>query len=252
MTSAQSIIVDSPLPGVPALHIAMQVQGNGDPLLLINGMTRPLQSWDPLTRWLHGRASVTFDAPGVGGSPTPRRPISIAGLAAVAASVLDAAGLGQADVVGFSHGGAVAQEFAHDFPERVRRLVLVSTSCGVGSTPGSRRDFIRGMRRPADANPWPLPDPLGVLWHSIAVSSWSSIPFLGSIQAPTLVVCGTSDRVVPPANSRILAERIPNASLILIPGGHDLQRGDQGRVMAGIIEDFLPAISATQGLRTSD
>jgi len=252
MTSAQSIIVDSPLPGVPALHIAMQVQGNGDPLLLINGMTRPLQSWDPLTRWLHGRASVTFDAPGVGGSPTPRRPISIAGLAAVAASVLDAAGLGQADVVGFSHGGAVAQEFAHDFPERVRRLVLVSTSCGVGSTPGSRRDFIRGMRRPADANPWPLPDPLGVLWHSIAVSSWSSIPFLGSIRAPTLVVCGTSDRVVPPANSRILAERIPNASLILIPGGHDLQRGDQGRVMAGIIEDFLPAVSATQGLRTSD
>ena len=252
MTSAQSIIVDSPLPGVPALHIAMQVQGNGDPLLLINGMTRPLQSWDPLTRWLHGRASVTFDAPGVGGSPTPRRPISIAGLAAVAASVLDAAGLGQADVVGFSHGGAVAQEFAHDFPERARRLVLVSTSCGVSSTPGSRRDFIRGMRRPADANPWPLPDPLGVLWHSIAVSSWSSIPFLGSIQAPTLVVCGTSDRVVPPANSRILAERIPNASLILIPGGHDLQRGDQGRVMAGIIEDFLPAISATQGLRTSD
>lgn len=251
MSSAQSIVVDSPLPGVPALHIAMRVQGNGDPLLLINGMTRPLQSWDPFTRWLQDRQSVTFDAPGVGGSPTPRRPISIAGLAAVAASVLHAAGLGEADVVGFSHGGAVAQELAHDFPEMVRRLVLVSTSCGVGSTPGSRRNFVRGLRRPAAANPWPLPDPLGVLWHSIAVSSWSSIPFLGSLRAPTLVVCGTSDRVVPPANSRILASRIPNASLLMMPGGHDLQRGDRGRVLAGIVEDFLPDLSVSKRRRTS-
>jgi poly(3-hydroxyoctanoate) depolymerase len=229
----------------------MRVQGKGDPLLLINGMTRPLQSWEPFTQALHHRTAVTFDAPGVGGSPTPRRPISIAGLAAVAAAVLDAAGLDGADVVGFSHGGAVAQQFARDFPARVRRLVLVSTSCGVGSTPGSRRAFLRGMRRPADANPWPLPDPLGVLWHSIAVSSWSSIPFLGTIAMPTLVVCGTSDRVVPPANSRVLARRIPNASLVTVPGGHDLQRGDQGKMMAGVIENFLPAWSANERVRTS-
>ena len=251
MSSERSIVVDSPLPRVAGLRIAMRVQGEGDPLLLINGMTRPLQSWDPFTRALHGRTVVSFDAPGVGGSPTPRRPISITGLAGVAAAVLDAAGLDDADVVGFSHGGAVAQQLTRDAPARVRALVLVSTSCGLGSTPGSRRNFVRGMRRPADANPWPLPDPLGMLWHSLAVSSWSSIPFLGALQAPTLIVCGSRDRVVPPANSRVLAGRIPNASLVMMPGGHDLQRGEQGKVLAHIVEDFLLSRRATRRLRAS-
>lgn len=219
----------------------MRVQGEGEPLLLINGMTRPLQSWDPVTRHLPGRTIVSFDAPGVGGSPTPRRPISIAGIAAVAVAVLDAAGLAEADVVGFSHGGAVAQQLARDEPAKVRSLVLVATSCGVGSTPGNRKAFIRSMRRPADANPWPLPDPLGVLWHSLAVSCWSSIPFLGSIKAPTLIVCGTRDHVVPPINSLVLAGRIPDSCLVTLPGGHDLQRGSQGKVLARTIEQFLPA-----------
>jgi pimeloyl-ACP methyl ester carboxylesterase len=217
----------------------MRDQGQGVPLLLINGMTRPLRSWDSFSSELSGRTIVSFDAPGVGGSPTPRRPISIAGLAAVAAAVLDAAGLDDADVVGFSHGGAVAQQLTRDVPARVRALVLVSTSCGLGSTPGNRRTFLRTMRRPAEANPWPLPDPLGVLWHSLAISNWSSIPFLGSIKAPTLVVCGTRDRVVPPVNSRVLASRIPNSTLITMPGGHDLQRGAQGASLAHIVEGFL-------------
>jgi pimeloyl-ACP methyl ester carboxylesterase len=241
MSAVRWIIVKSKLHGVPGLRICMRVQGKGDPLLLINGMTRPLRSWDSFTHELHGRTVVSFDAPGVGGSPTPRRPISIAGLAAVAAAVLDAAGFNDADVVGFSHGGAVAQQLARTVPTRVRALVLVSTSCGMGSTPGSRRTFIRSMRRPAEANPWPLPDPLGVLWHSLAISNWSSIPFLGAIKTPTLVVCGSRDRVVPPVNSRVLAARIPNASLVTIPGGHDLQRGAQGKALARIVESFLLA-----------
>jgi pimeloyl-ACP methyl ester carboxylesterase len=250
MSPVRSIVVDSPMAHVCGLGICMRVEGEGDPLLLINGMTRPLMSWDPFSQALHGRTVVSFDAPGVGGSPTPRRPVSIAGLAAVAVAVLDAAGMGEADVVGFSHGGAVAQQLVHDVPTRVRALVLVSTSCGLGSTPGSRRAAVRGLRRPADANPWPLPDPLGVLWHTLAVSSWSSIPFLGAIKAPTLVVAGSRDGVVPPANARVLARRIPGATLVILPGGHDLQRGDQGRALARIVEDFLPTARASGGMRS--
>jgi pimeloyl-ACP methyl ester carboxylesterase len=79
------------------------------------------------------------------------------------------------------------------------------------------------------------------LWQSLAISSWSSIPFLGAITAPTLVVCGTHDRVVPPANSRVLAGRIPNASLVMLPGGHDLQRPEPARQLARIVEHFLTA-----------
>ena len=70
--------------------------------------------------------------------------------------------------------------------------------------------------------------PLGALWHSLAISSWSSIPFLGAIRAPTLVVCGSRDRMVPPANSTLLARRIPDAELVMLSAGHDLQRRGRG------------------------
>lgn len=242
MSAPRTIVVDSQLACVRGLRIAMQVQGEGDPLLLINGMTRPLQSWDPFIRELPGRTVVSFDAPGVGSSPTPTRPVSIAGLAAIAVAVLDAAGLYDADVLGFSHGGAVAQQLACDVPNRVRRLILVATSCGLGATPGnSKRAILHSLGMRDDDNPWPRPDALGLVWHSMAISSWSSIPFLGAIRAPTLVACGTHDRVVPPTNGRVLAGRIPGATLVLLPGGHDLQRADPAKALARIVEDFLPA-----------
>ena len=158
MSAARSIVVGSRLPLVRGLRVAMRVQGEGDPLLLINGMTRPLQSWEPFTRELHGRTVVSFDAPGVGGSPTPVLPLSIPGLAALAVAVLDAAGLDDADVLGFSHGGAVAQQLARDAPDRVRRLILVATSCGVGATPGnSRRAILHGLGRRRETTPGRVP-----------------------------------------------------------------------------------------------
>ena len=250
MSTVRSSAVDTWLKSVQGLQIAVRVQGEGDPLLLINGMTRPLQSWEPFTRVLRGRTVVSFDAPGVGDSPTPVLPLSIPRLAALAVAVLDAAGLDQADVLGFSHGGAVAQQLAGDFPGRLRRLVLVATSCGVGATPGRRRDALIGLGSPAGATPWPRPDAMGLLWHSLAFSNWSSIPFLGAIAAPTLVVSGTRDRVVPPANSRVLAGRIPDASLVMLPGGHDLLRADRAGALAGVVEDFLTAGRATERAST--
>jgi pimeloyl-ACP methyl ester carboxylesterase len=250
MSSARLIVLNH-VACMPRVQISMRVQeGGGNPLLLINGMTRPLESWDPVTSELQGRTIVSFDAPGVGGSPTSLRPLSIAELATVAVAVLEAAGVADTDVLGYSHGGAVAQELAHNDPGRVRRLILASTSCGVGATPGTRQDVFRSLGRSLDGQPWPLPDPLGLLWQSLAFSNWSSIPFLGSIQAPTLVVCGGRDSVVPPANSRVLAGRIPNASLVVLPGrGHDLQRGDSAKALARLVGEFSPARLATERLR---
>ena len=239
-SSERSITVRARLPYLSAQKIRVRVRGEGEPLLLINGMTRPLQSWDQLTRLLPGRTVISFDAPGVGGSPTPVVPLSITELATLAAEVLDAAGVPDADILGYSHGGAIAQELAINAPDRVRALVLAATSCGVGATPGSRRDILVNLGRSLDGQPWPLPDPLGLLWQSLAVSNWTSIPFLGSISAPTLVVCGSRDRVVPPSNSRILARRIPNASLVMLPGvGHDLQREVSAEALATVVRRFL-------------
>lgn len=220
------------------LRVAMRVQGKGDPLLLINGMTRPQQSWDPLVAQLSGRTVVSFDAPGVGASPTPMLPLSISALAELAVAVLDAAGLDDADVLGFSHGGAVAQQLACDDPSRVRKLILAATSCGIGATPGSGRAGLRGLAGP-DAGPWPRADAKGLLWHSMAFSNWSSIPFLGSITVPTLVMCGDHDRIVAPANSRVLARRIPGASLVTLAAGHNLQRPDLAGQVARVVERFL-------------
>jgi pimeloyl-ACP methyl ester carboxylesterase len=239
MSRSRSSDVDSPLLRVHGLQIAVRVQGDGDPLLLINGMSRPLESWEPFSRALTGRTVVSFDAPWVGASATPVLPVSIPGLAELAVAVLDVAGLDDADVLGFSHGGAVAQQLACDAPNRVRRLVLVSTSCGIGATPGRSGVRRRDLETPGDGNSWRRADAWSLLSQSLAFASWSSIPFLGAITARTLVVCGTHDRLVPPANSRLLARRIPNASLVMLPGGHNLQRPEPARLLARALEDFL-------------
>ena len=251
MSPTRSIVVDSHLPCLSGLRVTMSVQGKGDPLLLVNGLSRPLQSWDPFTSELAGRTVISFDAPGVGSSPTLLRPLSIAELAILTVAVLDAAGVADADVLGYSHGGAVAQQLAHDAPQRVRGLILAATSCGVGATPGDGADILRHLGSSLDGKPWPLPDPLGLLWQTLAVSNWSSIPFLGSILAPTLVVCGSRDSVVPPSNSRVLARRIPNATLIMLADrGHDLQRGDSAKALARAVADFSPATRAAARLAT--
>ena len=77
-----------------------------------------------------------------------------------------------------------------------------------------------------------------------AFASWSALPFLGGIRTPTLVVCGTGDRVVPPVNSAVLARRIPGAELVLMPGGHDLQRRGPAADLARLVEPFLAGSDA--------
>lgn len=223
---------------IHGLRIAARTTGSGDPLLLLNGLARPMESWRIFADALPGRTVITYDGPGVGASDTPVVPYSMRMLADVAVGVLDAVGAAKADVVGFSHGGAVAQQMAVDHPSRVNRLVLLSTSCGVGAVPGRHRDVSRILCAPHKTR-WPEPDFVGLLWQLMAISTWSSIPILGGVEAPTLVLCGDHDTAVPPSNSRLLAARIPNARLAIVNAGHDLQRPDPAAVVAGLVEQFL-------------
>ena len=78
-----------------------------------------------------------------------------------------------------------------------------------------------------------------MLWQLAAISTWTSIPVLGCIDAPTLVVCGDYDTAVPPANSRILAARIPDARLVTIPAGHDLQLPVPAATVAELVTQFV-------------
>jgi pimeloyl-ACP methyl ester carboxylesterase len=235
------------LPSISGLRIAVRSTGSGDPVLLLNGMSRPMASWTSFADGLRGRTVIAFDGPGVGASETPLVPYPMAMLSDIAARVLDAVGVGKADVVGFSHGGAVAQQLAVGHPSRVNRLVLLSTACGVGAIPGRPRDVTRTLLTPHRETRWPRPNPLGLLWQIAAISTWSSIPVLGYIDAPTLVVCGEYDRAVPPANSRLLAARIRDARLITIEAGHDLQRPGPAAMVAPLVEQFLSSGTSMTG-----
>ena len=114
---------------ISGLRIAARATGSGDPVLLLNGMSRPMESWAFFADALQDRTVIAFDAPGVGASETPVVPYSMPMLADIAARVLDAVGIAKADVVGYSHGGAVAQQFAVGHRARVNRLVLLATAC---------------------------------------------------------------------------------------------------------------------------
>lgn len=242
--SAGTVDSDTFVLSTGGLRIVARNTGSGDPVLLLNGMSRPMESWAPLAVALRDRTVVTFDAPGVGASQTPLVPYSMPMLSDIAARVLDAVGIEKADVVGYSHGGAVAQQLAIGHPTRVNRLVLLATACGVGAVPGHPRDVTQVLLTPNRETRWPRPNPLGLLWQIAAISTWSSIPALGCIEAPTVVVCGDRDRAVSPANSRLLAARIRGARLVTIRAGHDLQKPGPAGIVGQLVKEFLDSETA--------
>src|SRR5207245_8228201 len=81
--------------------------------------------------------TIRFDVPGIGGSPLPRYPFRFKGLARLISLMLDVLGHQEVDVLGISWGGALAQQFAHQYTARCRRLILISTSSGGISVPGN-------------------------------------------------------------------------------------------------------------------
>jgi poly(3-hydroxyalkanoate) depolymerase len=221
--------------------------GPGPPLLICNGIGASLHILDPLVNAIDQAIEVIrFDPPGVGDSPAVTLPYGLPQLAGVLDELLDELGHDEADLLGYSWGGALAQQFALQRGSRCRNLVLVSTSTGAWSVPGSPQAFRemlvpRELTDPADAatisdlisgEPGVDPDRAaftrahqptdlrGYLYQLSAVMCWTSLPFLPLIRQRTLVVGGLDDPIVPPANARILAGLIPDATLALVPGGH--------------------------------
>src|SRR5437660_4990421 len=113
--------------------------GNGTrtPLLLINGIGVNLEVLQPFVDALDPAIEVIrFDVPGTGGSPAPRIPYRFSAHARLVTQMLDQLGYQQVDVLGISWGGALAQQFAFQYPVRCRRLILVSTGTGALMVPG--------------------------------------------------------------------------------------------------------------------
>lgn len=235
MTSAASELLS-----IGAIRVAVHATGGGRPLLLLPGLGTDLDGWSPLLAELDGQAVLAFDPPGVGASPPWATTGSIPAMASLTEQILDELGHDEVDVLGFSWGGLVAQQLAVSAPDRVRRLCLVSTSFGIGSVPASPLAFAatalehtaRGLRLGLD-------DATGLAAQWFAACSWSTLPTVCLIAQPTLVIAGTTDRLVPPANSRLLARLIRNSQLVLLPDiGHDLPTR-AAPVLAGEVAEFL-------------
>jgi poly(3-hydroxyoctanoate) depolymerase len=257
---------------VSGRSIRVRVHGEGPPVLLINGLGANVSMWAPLVSELEGFQVITFDAPGTGLSRTPWIPYTLSRIAEVASGVLDELGHEQADVLGYSLGGAVAQQLTLQDPERVRRLVLVSSSCGAGAIPGSLRALLAVMTparhyaksgyrvamkmvnlAPAERDSrflreqtgnWhreAAPSVIGYALQMTAMSMFNSLPWLHRVKHPTLVLSGADDRLVPLANSAVLAAYLPNARLSIFDGwGHYLLH-DAASGAGATIADFLGA-----------
>ena len=256
---------------VAGLRLRYSIQGRGVPLLLLTGIGANLDMWEPFRKELRDVETIAVDLPGAGASDTSMLPLTMRGLAGLSASLLDVLGYPRVSVLGYSFGGLVAQQLAHMRPDRVERLVLGATGCGVGAIPGRlgamlnlltpTRYYSRGnlervgpslyggrsRREPeilaklAAARLHRPPTARGYLWQLMATSGWASLPWLQDLRMPTLVLSGEDDPVVPPVNGRLMAARIPNARFALIPGGGHLMLLDQASDIAPLVREFLLA-----------
>jgi poly(3-hydroxyalkanoate) depolymerase len=239
---------------IPVLGQQIRVnvrQGTGVPLVLCNGIGASLEVLDPLVEHLHPDTTVIrFDVPGTGASPDSPLPYGFPYLAAVLGRLLKKLGFsGKVDVLGFSWGGALAQQFAFQNPRRCRRLILVSTGTGALMVPGNplvlvkmltpRRfldhdyaasiagDLYGGSVRTDASMVKRLFDRqlmagsrVGYLHQLLAGAVWTSLFALPLIRQRTLIIAGHDDPVVPVANAKIMARLLPHATVYMHGGGH--------------------------------
>ncbi len=228
------------------LHVVRRGSGS-EPLLMIQGMSGTHAAWgERFLRQLEPQFDcITYDNRGIGHSPSVKDPFSIIDMAEDAAALMDRLELETAHVIGISMGGMIAQEFALRHPGRIRTLTLGCTYCGgEGSSLIAPEDsqrlmagFGSGDREVALRAGWDLnvsaeyaaSDAHFAEFKEMALSVPSRLPTimlqiqaigghdtsarLHEITAPTLVVHGTADRMVPYANGELIAAKIPGAKL---------------------------------------
>lgn len=263
----QTINVDGQL-----IRVAIR-EGTSDaiPLLFFNGIGASLSLALPFLESLPEELTVVaFDIPGVGGSSLPDVSYSMYTLSKTISHMLNTLGIARVDVLGLSWGGFLAQQFAHSFPDRVNKLILCATSCGVVGVPPSFRvlGMMSSPRRYTDAEYAAkiAPDIYGGSFRSnrelcishahkmvadresgfaqgykyqmSALFGWHSMHWLHTIQAPTLVLAGNDDPIIPLINMQVIAHMIPNSTIHTFNDGHLFLFTDTQRV-APIIKEFL-------------
>ncbi len=234
--------VDAPL--------AWRETGDGEPVVFLHGLGGSRTSWEPQLAGLRTEfRCIAWDMPGYGVS-VPVAPLTFAAIADSVARLLDNAGVERAHLVGESFGGMHALHTALRHPQRVARLVLANTSPAFGLDGTDPAAWRAARLAPLDAGLSPVDIAADVLTSiagpilsedalAMRVAGFARIPAtglraaveclpthdvrarLGSIASPALVVAGGLDTETPAAYSRVLAEGLPNAELVVLDGvGH--------------------------------
>jgi 3-oxoadipate enol-lactonase len=234
------------------------------------GLGWPSYSWYRSRPTLSERyRTIAFDNRGVGRSDAPPGPYSITQMAADAAAVLSAARVNTAHVCGVSMGGMIAQEFALQYPSRVRSLILACTAAGgpqaILAEPAVLQVLMTRGKNPeefaAAMNPYiydsgtsqqRIDEDLEVRrkWFPTsdayfaqlqAITNWEAYSRIDKIAAPTLVLHGKKDRLVPAENAKLIAARIPGSKLVLLPDASHIFTTDQPAAAHAAILEFLGA-----------
>lgn len=241
-----------PKVNVNGCDIYYEVHGQGDPLVMIMGLRRNMEWWYHQIPVLSKHFKVVaFDNRGAGRSDKPVMDYSIRLFADDTAALMDELGIDHAHVLGISMGGYIAQELAINYPEKVADLVLGCTSCGgekvvlmkagrlekftanEGLTPEDilQKDMdIYFSDRYIENNPKAVEQfreismryyqPVDAFQRQFAAClSHDTVSRLHRISQPILIMAGDNDPLVPPENSYILKELMPEAKLSVFPKG---------------------------------
>jgi pimeloyl-ACP methyl ester carboxylesterase len=251
---------------MPTVHVKdiemyYEVHGEGEPLLMIQGLGFEISSIvnEPgksrfLGKFTDRYKVILFDYRGVGRTDKPDMPYSIDMLADDTVGLLGALGIPRAHIMGTSMGSQIAQSIAANYPERVNGLILVAGFTRVlplmrvigiiaSGIPGIKKKMTGWMYNqnypPTPASLWRLAD---------AANRCDTRKLLGRIKAPTLIVNGAKDGIVPQCITRELAAGIPNARLVLVNGDHLFAARDPGLLIIPARE-FLADVDENKNLR---
>ena len=266
---------------VNGIKITYGVRGSGPPLVLIMGYRLSSLAWpfDFVEALAQRFTVVLFDNRGTGTSDKPTYGYEISNMARDVAGLLDHLTISRANVLGYSMGGAIAQEFVRQFPDRVLGLVLCATMSGgpravyasppvvrvmreldgltpeeiarriweVTYSPGyleNHRELAEDQMRREIAAPTPL-HAADLQFQAFAEFDCSRA--LPNIKSPTLVLTGDLDRLISPQNSKFIAGLIPGARLIVIAGCGHRMMWEATEECVAFVTDFLSGVS--QGRR---
>ncbi len=268
-----------PIVKVGEINMEYYVEGQGPPLLMIMGWIGHAGFWgEPFLELLRPHFQIIrLSNRGTGLSDKPGGELTVGVMADDAAGLLGELGIGRAHVLGISMGGMIAQELVLSHPRRVQGLVLGCTTCGFahGAPPRPEvlaataqagaltqqqriRQFLLAAATPefleragqefwdwiiagwlAAPTPWET-----VARHFVAIQGFDTYERLPQIQAPTLIIHGDRDLLVPVENAGVLGQRIAGSQVRIVPGVGHLFFWEKPEESARAVVEFLSAVPA--------